>query len=105
MVFNKNEDTSTIPDEGESSSPEMAEIIITENGVRKLLQKLDGDKATGHDDIPARLLKETATEITPMLTTLLSPVKMRGYRVELVRLSVRLSVPLDIGYFVHASLG
>ena len=40
---------------------------------------------------------------------LLSPVKTRGYRVELVRLSVcpsvRLSVPLDIGYFVHASLG
>ena len=47
---------------------------------------------------------------------LLSPVKTRGYRVELVRLSVRpsvcpsvrlsvrLSVPLDIGYFVHASL-
>ena len=42
----------------------------------------------------------------------LSPVKTRGYRVELVRLSVRLSVrpsvrpsvPLDIGYFVHASL-
>ena len=41
--------------------------------------------------------------------TFLSPVKTRGYRVELVRLSVcpsvRLSVPLDIGYFVHASLG
>ena len=41
----------------------------------------------------------------------LSPVKTRGYRVELVRLSVRpsvrpsvrLSVPLEIGYFVHAS--
>ena len=35
---------------------------------------------------------------------LLSPVKTRGYRVELVRLAVRPSVPLDIGYFVHASL-
>ena len=39
--------------------------------------------------------------------SLLSPVKTRGYRVELVRLSVRpsvrLSVPLEIGYFVHAS--
>ena len=47
---------------------------------------------------------------------LLSPVKTKGYRVELVRLSVRpsvclsvrpsvcLSVPLDIGYFVYASL-
>ena len=39
----------------------------------------------------------------------LSPVKTRGYRVELVRLSVRPSVclsvcPSDIGYFVHASL-
>ena len=45
----------------------------------------------------------------------LSPVKTRGYRVELVRLSVRpsvrpsvrlsvrLSVPFDVGYFVHAS--
>ena len=43
---------------------------------------------------------------------LLSPVKTRGYRVELVRLSVCLSVcpsvcpsvPFDVGYFVHASL-
>ena len=39
--------------------------------------------------------------------SLLSPVKTRGYRVGLVRLSVcmsvRLSVPLEIGYFVHAS--
>ena len=43
---------------------------------------------------------------------LLSPVKARGYRVELVRLSVRLSVrpsvclsvPFDVGYFVQASL-
>ena len=46
------------------------------------------------------------------LFTIFSPVKTRGYRVELVRLSVRpsvcpsvrLSVPLDKGYFVHASL-
>ena len=69
-VFNKNEDTTTIQDKGESSHPEMAEITITENGVRKLLQKLDGHKATGPDDIPARLLKETAAETTHMLTTL-----------------------------------
>ena len=70
MFFNKNEDTTTIPGKGEFSHPEMAEITITENGVRKLLQKLDGHKATGPYDIPARLLKKTAAETIPMLTTL-----------------------------------
>ena len=58
MFLTKKEDTTT----------EMAEITITENGVRKLLQKLDGHKATGPDDIPAHLPKETAAE--PLLCSL-----------------------------------
>ena len=56
----------------------MAEITITENGVRKLLQKLDGHKATGPDDISVRLLKETAIETAPMLTTLFQASPHQG---------------------------
>ena len=56
----------------------MAEITITENGVRKLLQKLDGHKATGPDEIPARLLKETASETSAMFTTLFQASLLQG---------------------------
>ena len=34
-VFNKDEDTTTTPDKGQSTHPEMAEISSTANGVRK----------------------------------------------------------------------
>ena len=35
--------------------------------VRKLLQELDPHKATGPDNIPAKLLKQTASQIAPLL--------------------------------------
>ena len=34
----------------------------------KLLQNLDGHKAPGPDNIPARLLKDYAIQLAPMLT-------------------------------------
>ena len=62
------EDLSNMPDMGVSSTPEIPPIIIHHNGVMKLLTSLNPHKATGPDSIPARLLKETAKEITPALT-------------------------------------
>jgi hypothetical protein len=46
----------------------MPEITITNNGVVKLLKNLDASKATGPDEISARLLKEFATEFGSVLT-------------------------------------
>ena len=46
----------------------MLDITITNNGVVKLLKNLDASKATGTDEISARLLKESATEFGSVLT-------------------------------------
>jgi hypothetical protein len=62
------EDLSNMPDMGVGSTPEIPPIIIHHNDVMKLLTSLNPHKATGPDSILARLLKETAKEITPALT-------------------------------------
>jgi hypothetical protein len=43
----------------------MPEITITENGVEKLLQNLNPNKACGPDELAPRLLKELAHDLTP----------------------------------------
>ena len=48
----------------------MAPIKVTNDGVLKLLQSLDIKKATGPDSLPARILREFATEIAPILTVI-----------------------------------
>ena len=45
----------------------MPDIIITTEGVARLLHGLNPNKATGPDDIPARILQLTANEIAPAL--------------------------------------
>jgi hypothetical protein len=50
--------------------PQMTDIIITENGINKLLQNINIHKASGPDNIHGRILKECTTQIAPILTTL-----------------------------------
>ena len=52
------EDKSEIPQPEGEPSPTMADIHVTTEGVLKLLQKLNVNKASVPDMIPARLLKE-----------------------------------------------
>ena len=66
-VFNKNEQTDTIPDKGQSPFPDMPPIRIGLQGVYKILSNLKIHKATGPDGISCRILKEMATEVAPML--------------------------------------
>ncbi|KAK3085493.1 hypothetical protein FSP39_004174 [Pinctada imbricata] len=47
--------------------PSMAEIIVTSYGLEKLLKNLDHTKATGPDELPARILKQFASELSPHL--------------------------------------
>ena len=49
----------------------MSHIIITTEGVAKLLHDLNPNKATGPDDIPARILQLAANELTPALQIIL----------------------------------
>ena len=62
------EDTSTIPSLGHSTHPDLARISVSEEGVQKLLGGLKIHFAAGPDEIPARLLKEYASELAPALT-------------------------------------
>jgi hypothetical protein len=57
-----------MPDIPKEVFKEMPEIIITENGVEKLLQNLNPNKACGPDELAPRLLKELAHDLTPIVT-------------------------------------
>ena len=48
----------------------MEEITVTEHGVRKLLLKINPRKACGLDIISARILKDLAVELAPLLTAI-----------------------------------
>ena len=58
-------DVTSMPDLSPSTLPDVSEIKITEPEVRKLLDWLKVNKASGLDNIPARVLKECAAAITP----------------------------------------
>ena len=62
------EDTSSLPDKGQSPNPSMTNITVTCNGIFKLLKNLKSSKSTGPDSIPAFILKEAAQELAPILT-------------------------------------
>jgi hypothetical protein len=68
-VYTK-ENTSTMPDKGQSKYPSMKDIVINTKGVFKLLKDLNPQKATGTDCIPSFILKSAADELAPILTQL-----------------------------------
>ena len=62
------EDTSNIPQQRGEPCSTMPDIIVTEEGVAKLLRKINPNKACGPDMIPVRIFKELAEEISSSLT-------------------------------------
>ena len=62
------ENLSTLPNLGPSPHPHIPHIVISAAGVAKLLHGLNPSKASGPDEVPARLLKECADELAPALT-------------------------------------
>ena len=66
-VFTQEDPDTQVPDPDGKPYPDMNNIYVSEDGVRKLLQKSNPRKATGPDMIPARLLKECAEELAPIL--------------------------------------
>ena len=68
----------TIPRLDGQSFPSIADLCITSSGVTKLLQKLKVNKASGPDNISARILKELAEPLTPCLTAFFSLLIERG---------------------------
>ena len=58
------------PDRDPTDHPVLPPIIVTVEGVQKMLQNLNANKAAGPDQISPRLLKELAPELAPILTRL-----------------------------------
>ena len=66
-VFTR-EDTSVIPNLSGTTYPTMRPISVTVEGVASILANLDPSKASGPDEIPARLLKDMANDLAALLT-------------------------------------
>ena len=62
------ENLQSFPDKGPSPHPDIDDITISSSGILKLLNNLNVNKATGPDCICARVLKETSSATTPILT-------------------------------------
>ena len=67
-VFNKNEHTQ-VP-LLDRSAPFMDDIVVSKDGVIKLLKGLNPSKALGPDELHPRVLKELATELGPVFAHL-----------------------------------
>ena len=52
------------------SAPFMEDIVVTKEGVTKLLKGLNPSKALGPDELHSRVLKEFATELGPVFAHL-----------------------------------
>ncbi|KAI8498544.1 hypothetical protein Bbelb_237460 [Branchiostoma belcheri] len=64
------EDTTDMPSLGQPCTPPMEHIVVSTDGVEKMLQGLNPSKASGPDQIPPSFLKLTASEIAPVLTNI-----------------------------------
>ena len=72
------EDTNQVPSPSGIPYPDMEDIEVDEAGIRKLLQKTNPRKATGPDSIPARILKDCASELAPILTIIFNKSLQEG---------------------------
>ena len=72
------EDTNQVPSPSGTPYPDMEEIEVDETSIRKLLQKTCPRKATGPDCIPARILKDCASELAPILTRIFNKSLQEG---------------------------
>ena len=72
------EDKTHIPTPDGLPFPSMPEITVNPAGVEKLLRQLNPSKASGPDNIPAKILKECSRELAPLITTLFTKTIQEG---------------------------
>ena len=63
---------------GPSPYPDIGDLFIDSNGVRKLLDRLNPHKSSGPDDLSARVLKECSAEIAPVLDCIFNQSLAQG---------------------------
>ena len=77
-VFTSSDASSMLPDKGASPYEPIQNLHISPPGVNKQLKELNINKASGPDEIPARMLRDYADEITPALTHLFQQSYVKG---------------------------
>ena len=56
----------------------MEDIVVTNDGIEKLLHKTNPRKASGPDSVPGQILKECAVELAPILTLIFNTSLQQG---------------------------
>ena len=70
-VFSKPDEPFTVPPPSDSAgTPQITSILVSKRGVLQLLKSIDGNKATGPDQIPGKLLKTCANELAGVFAIL-----------------------------------
>ena len=82
-VFSHEDPDHAIPEPNEPEYPAMKDIRVTEEGVLKLLSDLVENKASGPDQIPAKILK-TAEDHSPDASLLFSTVHSNQARYRMI---------------------
>jgi len=72
LSFSFTQENSNIPSLPPSQFSEIDNINFTTNGIKYVLENLDPSKSSGPDNIPTRILKLYATEISPILQIIFS---------------------------------
>ncbi|XP_053378448.1 uncharacterized protein LOC128548092 [Mercenaria mercenaria] len=67
-VFTKENPYAQKPQLNENRYPDINDLKITTSGVKKLLSKLNINKASGPDSIPNRILRHCSEELAPAIT-------------------------------------
>ena len=65
-----NEDLENMPGMNDSPFASAPDIHFSAHGIKKQLESIQPDKASGPDMIPARVLKEIASELAPVLASI-----------------------------------
>ena len=67
-----NEDVTNVPQLDTSAYPKIGDLPFTTRGIQLQLERLDPAKAPGPDQLPARVLKLCAKQISPVLQIIFS---------------------------------
>ena len=68
-------------------------LNLSPNNVRRTLQQINPKQATGPDGVPGRVLKQSAGELTVVLTDLLNTSLLQPYVPTCLKTATIISVP------------
>ena len=69
-VFSPTQISNAQPTTSLMSPNKLTEIYLTTTEIQEILSKIDPNKASGPDNLPGRILKEVASEISPSIAKL-----------------------------------